>query len=219
MSRGRRIVVVLLVAVASVAGAVGLWLAARGVPSPRALPDLPGLPDVPTSLLPEARPGDEAAFVAFLAETGARDTYTRFEAFLAGRGVADVAPAWHLWRQGTDWEAVGEPPFAVPPEAMWPAIPPTLAFVRDHVVPVVGPCEIVSAFRTDGYNAKAGGAKGSRHKHFEAVDLVPARDWQRDPLHEALFALWERHGRDARVGLGRYAGTRFHIDTWRHRKW
>lgn len=145
--------------------------------------------------------------------------YPAFEAFLAAEGVAEVAPAWHLWRQGTDWRALGEPPFAAPPAEAWPGMARTLRVVRDEVVPRVGPVEVVSAWRTPAYNTRAGGAAGSRHLAFEAVDLVPCRRWTREALHAALRAWWTERGEPLAVGLGTYDGLRFHVDTWRYRTW
>jgi uncharacterized protein YcbK (DUF882 family) len=130
-----------------------------------------------------------------------------------------VVPPWHLWRQGTDWRGVGEPAFARPPRDQWASIEPTLRLLRDEVVPEVGPVVVVSGFRTTRFNEKAGGAPGSRHRWFEAVDVVPRRWWSREGLHRRLLAFWEREGPALKLGLGLYSGTRFHVDTWKHRKW
>lgn len=162
---------------------------------------------------------DAASFERFLARDDHRRAFNDFVQLLAERGVDDVVEPWTLWRQGTDWRSLDEPPFAAPPAAMWPEIVPTLALLRDEVVPLVGPVEVVSGFRTERYNARAGGSKGSRHKGFEAVDVVPRRSWSRTALHEALLGLWSGHGPARKMGLGLYGGTRFHVDTWKHRRW
>jgi hypothetical protein len=160
---------------------------------------------------------NEADFAGFQAQN--QEIYTEFEQFLAAKGVADVAPVWHLWRQGTDWRALGEPPFAIPPRELWPGMVETLRVVRDKVVPIMGPVEIVSAFRTSVYNERAGGSKGSRHKYFEAVDVVPIVCWPRPLLHSWLLGWWSQEGESLKLGLGLYARTRFHVDTWKYRKW
>jgi len=163
---------------------------------------------------------DQARFDAFLAEQpGSRESYAAFVAFLGERRVADVVPPWHLWRQGTDWRSVDEPPFAVPPQEQWAAMVPTLELLRDEVVPFTGRLEVVSGFRTESYNRKAGGAKGSRHQWFEGVDVVPVQSWERDALHAALVSWWKQRGAQKRVGLGLYEGVRFHLDTWKYRTW
>lgn len=146
-------------------------------------------------------------------------TYDAFVAFLAQQGVANVVEPWHLWRQGTDWRSVGEPPFAVPPREQWSGIVSTLRVVRDEVIPLTGPVEVVSGYRTEVFNQKAGGAKGSRHKWFEAVDVIPLTHWRRGALHGVLVPWWEQRGEPHKVGLGLYDGVRFHVDTWKFRAW
>jgi hypothetical protein len=162
---------------------------------------------------------DHRLFERWLAAEGRTVEYHRFERRLREAGVEHVVPAWQLWRQGTDWRDVGHPAFAVPPEAAWSAMVPTLRVLRDEVVPLVGPVEVVSGFRTDAYNAAAGGAPGSRHRWFEAIDVVPTRAWARESLHAQLLGFWERQGRDVAMGLGLYQHTRFHVDTWKYRRW
>jgi hypothetical protein len=147
------------------------------------------------------------------------DDYAAFEAVLEQAGVVDVVPPWHLWRQGTDWEKVGHPAFAMPPRDEWTNIVPTLRFIRDDIVPSVGPVEVVSGFRTKEFNTAAAGAPGSRHQWFEAVDVVPFRYWGRESLHTVLLSQWAGPGVPANMGLGLYQATRFHVDTWKHRKW
>ena len=163
---------------------------------------------------------NERAFRVFLAEESARlADYDAFVASLASAGVEGVVPAWHLWRQGTDWREVGEPAFAEPPREAWSAIVPALVVLRDEVVPLVGPVEVVSGFRTTAFNAKAGGAPGSRHRYFEAVDVVPQRRWDREALHGVLIAWWDRRGPELKLGLGLYDKIRFHVDAWKWRRW
>lgn len=161
------------------------------------------------------------AFSAFLAaDPYAASEFVAFEAVLADANVGDVVPAWHLWRQGSDWRLLGAPAFAVPPRETWRAILPTLRVLRDEVIPRVGTVEVVSAFRTEAYNAAAGGAPGSRHRAFEAVDVVPVRHRDRDALRADLIAWWRARGPACACGLGLYARTRFHVDAgWRHRTW
>ena len=162
---------------------------------------------------------DHARFERFLDKSDHRAEFTAFEAHLRKEGVAGVVPAWTLWRQGTDWRGLDEPAFAVPPRSQWSGIVPTLKLLREHVLPAVGPVEVVSGFRTERYNARAGGATGSRHKWFEALDVVPERAWPRAELHETLLGVWRRRGPQTGFGLGLYGRTRFHVDTHRHRRW
>lgn len=174
------------------------------------------------SAVASAQPGGHANrgdFDAYIAANELVQTYAAFEEHLRAAGVDGVVPAWTLWRQGTDWRSLGEPAFAEPPQAAWPGIVPTLAALRDDVVPITGPVEVVSGWRTDRYNRRAGGAPASRHRNFEAVDVVPSRPWERPALHTRLLELWRVRGPELKMGLGLYSGTRFHVDTHRHRRW
>lgn len=158
-------------------------------------------------------------FDAYLAFEGRRDRFRAFEDFLIQEGVDGVVPAWHLWRQGTDFRNLGEPAFAEPPKEQWSGIVPTLKVLRADILPRVGPVEVLSAYRTERYNSRAGGSSGSRHKWFEAVDVVPAQPWARAELHTELLSFWSTRGSAVDMGLGLYGGTRFHVDTWRYRRW
>lgn len=160
-----------------------------------------------------------ADFEAHLDASGERVAYERFCRFLAARGVGAVVPPWQLWRQGIEWRALGAAPFAAPPEAAWGQVVPTLVALRELVIPAVGAVDVVSGYRTADYNARAGGARESRHLAFDAVDLVPRGFATRLTLQPRLLSLWRRRGPAARLGLGLYGGTRFHIDTHRHRRW
>ncbi len=57
----------------------------------------------------------------------------------------------------------------------WPNIVQTLRYIRDYVIPAVGPVEPVSVYRNPALNVCAGGAPESAHKHYSAVDMVPLR--------------------------------------------
>ena len=158
-------------------------------------------------------------FEAWVQAEGHGEAYAEFRTFLGSNGVGDVVPNWQLWRLGTDWREVGGTPFAVPPRERWAAMLPTLRLLDEVVEPAVGDVDVVSGWRTASFNRGAGGAAGSRHLHFEAVDVVPRRSWQRDALHTVLSDLWRKRGPRRRWGLGLYRYTRFHVDSHRHRRW
>jgi hypothetical protein len=159
----------------------------------------------------------QAEFQVF--EADHRQQVAELQAHLTAKGVGDVVPVWTLLRQGTDYAALGEPAFAMPPVELWDGIVPTLEVLRDDVIPRVGTIEVVSGFRTERYNERAGGASKSRHRWFEAVDVVPQRTWTRTELHTDLLGWWAERGPEHEVGLGLYKGVRFHVDTHRHRRW
>lgn len=142
-----------------------------------------------------------------------------FYAFLVQRGVAGIVPTWQLLRTASAWRTCGAEPFDVPPATLWPNLVETLAYVRAHVVPVVGPVEAVSVYRNPVLNACARGAPGSAHALLYAIDLVPLRPTSREGLVRGLCAihLWRGTGYD--VGLGFYRGLRFHVDSKKFRKW
>jgi len=166
-----------------------------------------------------AMAGDRQAFDAFLKERRPRAAvFGEFVALLKKHGVHDVVPAWQLWRQGTDWKACDQPAFAQPKKALWPNVIPTLKLIKRDLVPKVGPVSVVSGFRTAKFNTCAGGASKSRHLRFDAVDVVPRSGLRRSELHKTLHHIW-RGSKKAKLGLGLYSGTRFHLDTWRYRRW
>lgn len=142
-----------------------------------------------------------------------------FNAYLATYEVAGVVPTWQLLRTATSWHRCGGQPFEVPPTSEWPHVVQTLRYVRDHVVPAVGPVEPVSAYRNPVLNACAGGAPESAHKHYSAIDLVPLHPTTREQLMRTLCATQARRGHDYQVGLGFYAFLRFHVDTTKYRRW
>lgn len=163
-------------------------------------------------------PSDDQ-FTEFLSQDDNRQRYQDLVDFLEQEGVGDVVPIRHLLRQGTDWEEVDLPPFAIPPDTLWPRAVNTLKVLRDDVVPAVGPIEVVSAYRTPAYNEVAGGASRSKHLEFSAVDVIPQEEIDRDELHSKLKAVWNDQGPAKEIGLGLYDGVRFHIDTGGFRTW
>lgn len=208
---------------------LALAMLACGAPATARAPDVPRS-EAPPSAKPPSDAGDDrpttasyrlperGQFDAWLSQGHAAD-FSAFEALLRAEGVADVLPAWTLWYQGTDWRALGAEPFTVPPREDWPRAVPTLRLIRDGVVPIVGPVQVVSGYRTLAYNERAGGAKRSAHLRFGAFDLVPERPWERQALIDDLLRLHARVGRAHAFGLGIYSGVRFHVDTASMRYW
>ncbi|MEL1251400.1 FecR/PupR family sigma factor regulator [Aurantiacibacter gilvus] len=170
-----------------------------------------------------------AAFERWLAADAEHgQAFGRFETFLQSQGVSGVVPDWQLLRIDTNLAArCDQPSFAVPPEGLWPRIVPALRLVRDRVEPLVGEVEVLSAFRPTAINTCVGGASGSKHMAFAALDLATV-----DRQHDAAFftslcAMQARAGPASRMGLGAYfdpadpdrAHGRFHIDGEGFRNW
>lgn len=142
-----------------------------------------------------------------------------FNDYLAGAQVAGVLPTWQLLRTATAWQECGQQPFEVPPAADWPHIVQTLRYVRDYVIPAVGPVEAVSVYRNPVLNKCAGGAPESAHKLDSAIDMVPLKPIDRVTLMKTLCGIHTEHGASYNAGLGFYAYLRFHVDSTKFRRW
>ena len=125
------------------------------------------------------------------------------------------------WRQlgNTGWCPKCQQRFEVAPFTEWNHLLQTLRFIRNHVVPVVGPVDAVSGYRSEALNRCSGGAKESAHRHFFALDLVPQRPISRAGLIRSLCAIHRFRGSDYAIGLGFYSATRFHVDSKGFRRW
>ncbi|MFL6725819.1 MAG: hypothetical protein ACJ8FS_04805 [Sphingomicrobium sp.] len=142
-----------------------------------------------------------------------------FNDYLASAQVAGVVPTWQLLRTATSWKDCGQQPFEVPPSDQWPHMVQTLRYVRDYVIPTVGPVEPVSVYRNPALNVCAGGAPESAHMLDSAVDLVPLRPIDRITLMRTLCGTHSEHGAAYNAGLGFYAYLRFHVDSTKYRRW
>jgi hypothetical protein len=171
------------------------------------------------SLIDAQQAPNREHFDTWLEEEELVADYAQLVVVLRDGNEHDVVPPWQLLRQGTDWALVDHPPFAMPPRELWTAMVPTLRFIEDELIPRIGPVEVVSGFRTEAFNAMAGGSTGSRHLTFEAVDLVPLQRQTRKSLHQELESIHHAHGQEHSLGLGLYQNTRFHVDTWKARRW
>jgi len=142
-----------------------------------------------------------------------------FNDYLAGAEVAGIVPTWQLLRTATSWKDCGAEPFEVPPTSEWPHIVQTLRYVRDQVVPTIGPVEPVSVYRNPTLNQCAGGAVESAHKMDSAIDMVPLRPITREALIKTLCDRHTARGEPYQAGLGFYAFIRFHVDSMKFRRW
>ena len=142
-----------------------------------------------------------------------------FNDFLVTNQVAGVLPTWQLLRTATSWQECGGQPFEVPPPDEWAHMVQTLRYVRDYVIPSVGPVEAVSVYRNPILNQCAGGAPESAHKLDSAIDMVPLRPIDRITLMRTLCATHTQHGAMYNAGLGFYAFLRFHVDSTKYRRW
>jgi len=163
---------------------------------------------------------DRADYLAWLArDPGARAEVLSFKSYLQAAGVEDVVPTWQLVRTASMWRECSGPRFEVAPTSEWTHIAGTLGFVKSHVEPVIGAVEAVSGFRNAELNQCSGGARESAHRHFFALDLVPVADISRDGMIRGICKIHEWRGAEYDIGLGFYAGNRFHVDSKGFRKW
>ena len=139
--------------------------------------------------------------------------------YLAAYGVSGIVPTWQLLRTASDWQKCGAQPFEVPPSEDWPNVVQALRYIRDKVIPTIGPVEAISVYRNASLNRCAAGARESAHRFMQAVDLVPLRPVTRDEMIRKLCAVHARAGEGYGVGLGFYVGLRFHIDSRKFRTW
>ncbi len=155
--------------------------------------------------------------------------YASFQKYLEDEGVAGVVPTWQLWRVDAHYaRRCGTEYFTRPPMERWREIIPTLQLLRDEVIPVTGPVEVVSGYRSAEINECVNGASRSKHLSFAALDLVAVQMTDREVLFKDLCALQARVGDQRAMGLGAYydpadpergAKGRFHIDAAGFRTW
>jgi hypothetical protein len=161
-----------------------------------------------------------ADYLAWLArDPGARAQVLSFKTFLEMKDIQDVVPTWQLVRTASMWRDCAGPRFEVAPVAEWEHIAETLAYVKNHVEPVIGDVQAVSGYRNETLNACSGGARASAHRHFYALDLVPVKEVERPQMIRSLCAIHGFRGQEYDVGLGFYNGNRFHVDSKGFRRW
>jgi len=142
-----------------------------------------------------------------------------FNDYLVSAQAGGIVPTWQLLRTATSWRSCGAQPFEIPPTEQWPNIVNTLRYVRDYVIPALGPVEPVSGYRNPALNLCAGGAPESAHKLYSAIDMVPLRPVTREAMMRTLCGDHSLHGAPYKAGLGFYAFMRFHVDSTKFRRW
>ena len=191
------------------------------MPAPQA-----GAPSVAAPVYPETRgdmaPGQSRAdYLAWLARDPAhQQAVEAFRAHLASEGLENVVPVWQLIRTSSSWRACNADRFEVAPRDKWEHISTTLRFVRDEVVPALGPVEAVSGYRNERLNRCSAGAPESAHREFFAIDLAPVNPAvTRGQMIREICAAHASEGRAYNTGLGFYNGERFHVDSNGFRRW
>ncbi len=169
---------------------------------------------------PDPPPATAEMYRSWVAAVPGRDSDVEaFEEFLERQNVADVFPTHEILRSESLWKECGSEPFVLAPRAEWLHIVGALRFIRDQVAPKTGELEIVSGYRDHALNKCSGGSSASAHVGFWALDLEPVAKISREEMFAKLCPVFATRGRAARIGLGFYDGTRFHIDSKSFRTW
>ncbi len=140
-----------------------------------------------------------------------------YRIYLRRQGVADAIPLHSLLRSARSWRECGAAEFALPPQAQWPHIVPTLrALQAMKAAGLVDGTLVASGYRNETLNKCAGGSSRSRHVANNALDFdLP--DTRSNT--EKLCAYWREHGPGMKLGLGFYSETKIHVDTSGFRTW
>jgi Peptidase M15 len=140
-----------------------------------------------------------------------------YEAFLQASNAGGVVPMPALLRTARRWRKCDREEFALPPQDLWPEMPPTLRLVeRLKREGLIDPRLARSVYRDAELNRCAGGSAKSKHLLNRALDFdLPASP---DTVAR-LCDFWRSHGEDAQMGLGFYTPTAIHIDTAGFRTW
>ena len=194
---------------------LGVGTAAPAQP-PAWVPGMPWEPLAPYITAGQDEPGYRNWYLASPAHSWGVKSLNDY---LTTYGVGGIVPTWQLLRTASDWQKCGATPFEVPPPQDWPNVVQTLRYIRDRVIPALGPVEPVSAYRNASLNQCAHGARESAHRFMQAVDLVPLRPITRGAMIRQLCDVHARTGEPYGVGLGFYVGLRFHVDSRKFRTW
>ena len=208
----------LLIALAQAAAAPA---AGPAVPTPvfQAVPATPPAAWNPAASYVTAGQDEPGYRSWYLAAPGRAQQVKAFNDYLNGAQVGGIVPTWQLFRTASSWQSCGAQPFEIPPTDEWPHIVNTLRYVRDYVIPALGPVEPVSVYRNPTLNVCAGGAPESAHRLYSAIDMVPLRPIAREDMMRTLCGDHSHHGSDYQAGLGFYAYMRFHVDSTKYRRW
>ncbi|MBS1271824.1 MAG: hypothetical protein MAGBODY4_00956 [Candidatus Marinimicrobia bacterium] len=172
--------------------------------------------DIPVSDVEQRYPiPEKAEYLRFKQENLSR--IHRLDSIFTMEGI--VIPVERVLQQGSDWQDLNMPAYALPPDSLIMNMILTLRLLQEEIVPRIGEVVIVSGYRTPEYNEPAGGASRSRHLFFDAVDVAPVTDIPERVLKKRLRKFYYEHGEEYNLGLGLYDHKRFHVDTWKYRNW
>lgn len=143
----------------------------------------------------------------------------RLESYLVKQDVANVFPPEQLLSSDVLWRVCMAEQFIVPPEKDWPHMVQTLRLVQKEIIPLVGNVEALSVYRSAKINRCIRGGSQIFHLSFHAIDMQTKVPVKRPELIRKLCNLYRTKGKILNMGLGIYAGQRFHIDAAGFRTW
>jgi hypothetical protein len=170
---------------------------------------------------PAVPPVTAGSFDAWLDKAPSRRAEVRaFEEFLAQQDVGGVLPVREILLNDDTWSQCHmDGPYSLAQRSYWPHIVRTLRYIRNEIIPAIGPVQVTSGYRDATFNRCTGGAADSAHTGFYALDLTPVRRMNRDSLIGLVCANHARYGAAYHIGLGFYDALRFHIDSRSFRRW
>lgn len=179
-----------------------------------------GLIAIPAKTQPATDIFSFAAYNSWRNQTPLRDFgIAHFEQFLRREKVYGVIPTYQILRTASMAGDCNQSAFALPPQKYWPNIAGTLRFAKIYIIPKIGAVEAASGYRNPTLNRCAGGAPGSAHAKYFALDLIPKSNITRKELIKAVCKIHDEFGAQHKIGLGFYSKTRFHIDSRSFRRW
>lgn len=134
--------------------------------------------------------------------------------FLASGGVnVSKVDAQTLTRMRKAPKVDGRRPVAIPPRELWPNILPAARYLSEFPESFV----IYNGYRPPDYNAAVGGAAGSLHQDFSAIDFYGAHDRDRSAL--ALAFDYDSKRTPGGAAVYGKAKPSMHVDGGQRRVW
>ena len=129
---------------------------------------------------------------------------TELDDYLRAEGVDDTLSAAEV----TKMHKTSGPSYAIPDRKYWPNMARTGREIWNPFRRHRGrPATVYNGYRPTDYNAAVGGASGSRHQDFAALDVSADK---RDKLF--LGGIYAARARELDMGYGAYKGPRAHFD-------
>lgn len=174
--------------------------------------------------VPEDKPGGQYVGAALKPIAVGPSTDPKIAAYLKSLGIVmqqgGVNTSWFSPAEVTVMPKTPGRAIAIPPQEYWPRMVRTIVKVAQPLRQELGVPFGLGGYRPPDYNKAVGGAPGSRHQWFEALDIRAAGHTEELKLAAARFFV--NHPGEP-IGLGIYSGN-IHVDygysrrTWEQAK-